>query len=99
MASSNRTRTLIAFACCIFFLATTAHLIHTTHIHHEHNKVVAELGFAAASVFSLDILVQAVYIPPVLTAVMLRRLSRESVNFSPENLLESSITRAPPPTI
>jgi hypothetical protein len=98
MASLSRTRTLIALACCIFFLAATAHLLHTTHIHHEHNKVVAESGFAA-SVCSLDMFVQAVYVPPVLTAVMLRRLSRESVNFSPETLLESSITRAPPPAI
>ena len=98
MASSNRTRTLIALVCCIFFLGATAHLLHSTHIHHEHNKVVAELGFAAP-LFSLDMLVQAVYVPPVLAAVMLRRLSRESLNFSPETLLESSITRAPPPTI
>ena len=98
MASPNRTRALIALASCIFFLGATAHLLHTTHTHHEHNKAVADLAFAA-SAFSIDMLVQAAYIPPALTPVMLRRLSPERVNFSPENLLERSTTRAPPAAI
>lgn len=96
---SKRTQVVIALFCCCFVAgAATAHLVHTSSLHHKHGKLIADIA-CSLDTFNLLPISLAGFVPPLLATLLIRLYSKESQHGDHDGLFEIQIGRAPPACI